>query len=57
MFGTDEEADGKVLIWHKTMGVQMFKLNGHQPRCNAVAWNPADPCMFASCGDDSKIKM
>lgn len=33
------------------------RLSGHQPRSNAVAWNPADPCMIASCGDDGKVKM
>lgn len=49
--------DGTLVIWHKNIGMQMFKLEAHKPRCNAVCWNPTDPCMFASCGDDSKIKM
>jgi WD repeat-containing protein 26 len=33
------------------------RLLGHYPRCNAVTWNPTDPCMLASCGDDGRIKM
>ena len=49
--------DGNILIWHKNMGVAIERLAGHQPRCNAVSWNPQDPCMLASCGDDSKVKV
>lgn len=49
--------DGYIFIWHKWTGFQIKKLFGHAPRVNAVSWNPKDPCMFASCGDDGKIKM
>jgi len=49
--------DGLVCIWHKTSGIPVQKLPAHQPRCNAVSWNPANPCMFATCGDDHKIKI
>ena len=49
--------DGNVLIWHKSTGIPIQKLEAHHPRCNAVSWNPVDPCMFATCGDDAKIKM
>ncbi|OAA56968.1 WD domain containing protein [Niveomyces insectorum RCEF 264] len=49
--------DGKLNIWHKNIGVQLFKLDAHKPRCNAVAWSPTDPCLFATCGDDNKIKL
>ncbi|KAK3327676.1 WD domain-containing protein [Cercophora scortea] len=49
--------DGFVCIWHKSSGILVEKLAAHQPRCNSVSWNPVDPCMFATCGDDSKIKM
>ncbi|KAI1214841.1 WD domain-containing protein [Annulohypoxylon truncatum] len=49
--------DGSINIWHKTSAQLVEKLNGHIPGCNSVSWNPADPCLFASCGDDGKIKM
>lgn len=49
--------DGHVYIWHKSSGIAVERLDAHHPRCNSVTWNPADPCMFATCGDDGKIKM
>ncbi|KAK2048898.1 WD domain-containing protein [Colletotrichum somersetense] len=49
--------DGNILIWHKNSGAAVERLEGHQPRTNAVAWNPTDPCILASCGDDGKVKI
>ncbi|RNJ60521.1 WD repeat-containing protein 26 [Verticillium nonalfalfae] len=49
--------DGSILIWHKNSGVAVERLQGHSPRTNAVVWNPTDPCMIASCGDEGVIKM
>ncbi|KAM3556118.1 hypothetical protein ARSEF4850_005682 [Beauveria asiatica] len=49
--------DGNILIWHKNTGAAVERLKGHDPRCNAVAWNPADPCMLASAGDDCRVKI
>lgn len=49
--------DGSINIWHKNTANLIVKLNGHIPGCNSVSWNPADPCLFASCGDDGKIKI
>ncbi|KAK7402842.1 hypothetical protein QQX98_011402 [Neonectria punicea] len=49
--------DGNILIWHKNTGAAVERLSGHHPRCNAVSWNPADPFMLASCGDDGRVKM
>ena len=50
--------DGRVYIWHKENGTLIETLEGHSGGCvNAVAWNPADPCMFASGGDDRKVRM
>ena len=50
--------DSKVYIWHKENGALIETLEGHSRGCvNTVAWNPADPCMFASGGDDSKVRM
>lgn len=50
--------DGSICIWHKVTGILIQRfLDAHKPRCNAVRWSPTDPCLFASCGDDNKIKM
>ncbi|TDZ19421.1 WD repeat-containing protein 26 [Colletotrichum orbiculare MAFF 240422] len=49
--------DGSIFIWHKNTGASAARLNGHLPRTNAVCWNPTDPCMLASCGDDGKVKI
>ncbi len=50
--------DSKVYIWHKENGTLIETLEGHLSGCvNTVAWNPANPCMFASGGDDSKVRM
>jgi WD repeat-containing protein 26 len=49
--------EGSVFIWHKWTGREVYRLKGHSPRTNGVWWNPGNPCMFASCGDDGKIKM
>ncbi|CAN8095932.1 unnamed protein product [Discula destructiva] len=49
--------DGSVLIWHMPSGRLVEKLDAHRPRCNAVAWSPTDPCLWASCGDDARIRL
>ena len=53
-----QPADSKVYIWHKENGTLIETLEGHTRGCvNTVSWNPADPCMFASGGDDMKVRM
>ncbi|KAL8692357.1 MAG: hypothetical protein Q9218_002608 [Villophora microphyllina] len=51
--------DSRIYIWHKANGTLIETLEGHQaPGCvNVVAWNPTHPCMFASGGDDRKIRI
>lgn len=49
--------DGNVWIWHKKTGAPVERLSCHHPRSNSVAWNPSDPRMLASCGDDGKVKI
>ncbi|KAK8058762.1 WD domain-containing protein [Apiospora phragmitis] len=49
--------DGSINIWHKASAQIVEKLSGHHPRCNSVSWSPTDPCLFASCGDDGKVKI
>ncbi|KAI9807101.1 MAG: hypothetical protein M1825_005818 [Sarcosagium campestre] len=50
--------DSRVYIWHKENGTLLETLDGHQPGCvNAVSWNPRNPSMFASAGDDHKVRI
>ncbi|KAL8711690.1 MAG: hypothetical protein Q9220_003861 [cf. Caloplaca sp. 1 TL-2023] len=52
--------DACIYIWHRQTGILIETLEGHKPSSgcvNVVAWNPADPCMFASGGDDKKVRM
>lgn len=49
--------DGHVFIWHKVTGILVQEAEAHHTSCNAVAWNPADPCMFATAGDDGRVKI
>jgi WD40 repeat protein len=49
--------DGHVFIWHKETGQLIEKLEAHKGCCNAIAWSPTNPSMFASAGDDHKVRM
>ncbi|RKF56573.1 WD repeat-containing protein 26 [Golovinomyces cichoracearum] len=50
--------EGYVYIWHKESGQLIEKIEGHMKGCcSAVSWNPVDPCMFATAGDDSKVRI
>ncbi|KAI1501118.1 WD40-repeat-containing domain protein [Biscogniauxia marginata] len=49
--------DGSINIWHKATAQPVVKLNAHSPRCNSASWCPTNPCLFASCGDDGKVKI
>ncbi|KAI1820604.1 WD40-repeat-containing domain protein [Xylaria intraflava] len=49
--------DGNINIWHKATGHPIEKLAAHSPRCNSVSWCPSNPRLFASCGDDGKVKI
>lgn len=50
-------ADGHVFVWHKMKGILVHEAEAHHPICNAVSWNPRDPCMFATAGDDGMVRM
>lgn len=55
---SDRNADSKIYIWHKGNNTLVEALEGHTTGCvNAVAWNPKDPGVFASAGDDRKVRM
>ena len=50
--------DGHVYIWHRANGTLIEKLATHGGSCvSDIAWNPANPGMFASGGDDKKVRM
>ncbi|KFY48133.1 hypothetical protein V495_01585 [Pseudogymnoascus sp. VKM F-4514 (FW-929)] len=50
--------DGYVFIWHKENGSIVEKLEGHRPGCcNSVSWNPKNPRMFATAGDDQRVRI
>jgi WD40 repeat protein len=55
---TDGWLDSRIYVWHKENGTLVETLEGHLSGCvNAISWNPADPGMFASAGDDCLVKM
>lgn len=50
--------DGYIYIWHKETGQLIEKLLGHKNGCcTAISWSPTNPSMFASGGDDNKVRM
>ena len=50
--------DGNVYIWHRETCVLLEVLTGHgEGSVNAVAWNPTNERMFASCSDDHSIRI
>ncbi|KAK0130189.1 hypothetical protein ONS96_000713 [Cadophora gregata f. sp. sojae] len=55
IFGSEE---GQVFIWHKETGQLIERLEGHgKASCNSVSWNPNNPSMFATVGDDAKVRI
>ena len=49
---------GEIYIWHRENGQIIEMLPGHDKQpCNSVSWNPTNPQMFASAGDDGKVRM
>ena len=49
--------DSRIYIW-RTTGQLVEALDAHRSKCvNAVAWHPQDPSVFASVGDDHRLRM
>ncbi|KAI1131942.1 WD40-repeat-containing domain protein [Nemania abortiva] len=57
MFVITGSEDGFINIWNKSTAQCVQRLAAHSPRCNSVSWCPTNPQIFASCGDDGKIKI
>jgi WD40 repeat protein len=52
-----KRTDSRIYIW-RTNGQLVEALDAHPDGCvNAVAWNPTDPKVFASAGDDKKVRI
>ncbi|EXJ60741.1 hypothetical protein A1O7_04894 [Cladophialophora yegresii CBS 114405] len=58
-----EDSDGLIYVWHKENESLIEKLAGHgrgqsgKECVTTVDWNPRDAGMFASGGDDRKVRM
>lgn len=48
--------DSRIYIWHNN-GLLIEALDGHVGCVNSIAWHPTDPTVFASAGDDKKVKI
>ncbi|KZT57026.1 WD40 repeat-like protein [Calocera cornea HHB12733] len=50
--------DANVYVWHKESGTPLEILQGHgEGSVNAVAWNPCQEAMFATCSDDHTVRI
>ncbi len=50
--------DSQIFIWRRASGKVLEVFEAHKPGCvNAVSWHPRDPRIFASAGDDHKVRM
>jgi WD40 repeat protein len=50
--------DSHVYIWRRQTGAPVAEFEAHSPGIvNAVAWHPTNPSIFASAGDDRRVRM
>ncbi|EWC47369.1 hypothetical protein DRE_00337 [Drechslerella stenobrocha 248] len=49
--------DCMIYVWHKDNGMLIESLAGHKGTVNCVTWNPTNPQMFASAGDDKVVRI
>ncbi|KAF4555155.1 Hypothetical protein D9617_3g022270 [Elsinoe fawcettii] len=50
--------DSRVVVWRKQSAVQVASLDCHAPGpVNAVAWHPSNVQIFATAGDDRRVKI
>ncbi|PIC25675.1 hypothetical protein B9Z55_018516 [Caenorhabditis nigoni] len=53
----DKRKNGRVVIWSVEESRPKFEFAGHKGHVNGVTWNPTNPAMLVSCGDDSTIRV
>lgn len=53
----NKRKNGRVVIWSVEESRPKYELIGHKGHVNGVAWNPSDPSMFVSCGDDATLRV
>lgn len=50
--------DSKIFIWDKGNGTLIRTMQAHESGCvNTIAWSPTNAALFASVGDDRKLRM
>ncbi|EME43317.1 hypothetical protein DOTSEDRAFT_72660 [Dothistroma septosporum NZE10] len=50
--------DSRVYVWRRQTGGLVATLDAHHPgTVNAVAWHPTNPGIFASAGDDRRVRV
>ncbi|CAG8595998.1 14646_t:CDS:10 [Acaulospora morrowiae] len=49
--------DSQIYVWHRENATTLEILSGHIGAVNSVNWNPTNPYMFASAGDDHTIRI
>jgi WD40 repeat protein len=48
--------DSRIHIW-RSNGLHIEALDAHVGCVNSVAWHPKDPAVFASAGDDQRVRI
>lgn len=48
--------DSRIYIW-RSNGLLVEALDAHLGCVNSIAWHPTDPSVFASAGDDHKVRI
>jgi WD40 repeat protein len=56
-FVASGDKDGWVYIWRRDSGALLKTLQGHVGGVNAVCWNPRNPFMMATAGDDKTVQV
>lgn len=50
--------DSHIYIWRRQSGILVAGLEAHEPGAvNCVAWHPTNPAIFASAGDDKRVRI
>lgn len=53
----DKRKNGRVVIWSIEDSRPKLEFSGHTGHVNAATWNPANPTMLASCGEDGTVRV